>query len=68
MPDVQELITKLSCGGVASATSKTLFAPLERVKILLQTKGTTEKLYVGVLDILKYLVLLGKSFSTLICK
>jgi len=51
----EELWVKLMCGGVASATAKTIFAPLERVKLLLQTQKANMhgKEFTGVFQILR---------------
>jgi len=51
----EDLWAKLLCGGVASATAKTIFAPLERIKLLLQTQkaNIAGKGYSGVFQILR---------------
>lgn len=40
-------ITDLAAGGVAGAVSKTAVAPIERVKLLLQTQDSNPKIKSG---------------------
>ncbi|MES1907458.1 MAG: hypothetical protein MHM6MM_000570 [Cercozoa sp. M6MM] len=52
----KDFVVDFAVGGVAAAVSKTVVAPIERIKLLLQNQAdakTIEKPYTGIMDVIK---------------